>query len=86
MNSTKRMQNLAIDKIGITNSNQCLNIKNIQIPLIIRSYKTSKSVKIFFKNNILTITKPNNLSNKKLIEIVKQNEDYIYNKYLERTK
>lgn len=58
-----------------------IKIKDIEIPIDIKSYKNSKTVKIFFKGNILTVTKPTRLSIKKLLEILKLNEDDIYNKY-----
>ena len=58
-----------------------IKIKDIEIPIYIKSYKNSKSVKIFFKGNILTVTKPTRLSIKKLLEIIKSNEDDIHNKY-----
>ena len=58
-----------------------LKIKDVEIPISIKSYKTSKSIKIYFKGNVLTITKPTRLSLKKLLETLKQNEDDIYNKY-----
>lgn len=58
-----------------------IKIKELEIPISIKSYKNSKSVKIYFKGNILTITKPTRLSIKKLTEILKQNEEDIYNKY-----
>lgn len=60
-----------------------ITLKNIQIPIIIKSYKTSKSVKIFFKNDKITITKPTKLSKKNLSPIIKKNEEFIYNTYLD---
>ena len=60
---------------------QYILIKNKEIPIKIRNYKNSKSVKIFFKGNILNITKPTKFSNKNLIKILKENEEDIYNKY-----
>ena len=65
---------------------QYIVIKNVQIPIVIKSYKTSKSVKIFFKNDKITITKPKRFSNKSLIGIIKKNEDFIYNTYLKGLK
>ena len=62
-------------------NNEYIIIKNTQIPIVIKSYKTSKSVKIFFRNNKIIITKPNRFSNKNLVEIIKKNEDFIYNAY-----
>ncbi|MBQ2835916.1 MAG: M48 family metallopeptidase [Clostridia bacterium] len=63
------------------NDAKFLKIKDIEIPISIKSYKNSKSIKIYFKGNILTITKPTRLSMKKLLQTLKQNEDDIYNKY-----
>ena len=58
-----------------------IKIKELEIPISIKSYKTSKSIKIYFKGNVLTITKPTRLSMKRLLETLKLNEDDIYNKY-----
>lgn len=58
-----------------------IKIKDKEIPINIKSYKTSKSVKIFFKGNILNVTKPTRLSIKNLMEILKESENDIYNKY-----
>lgn len=58
-----------------------IKIKDLEIPISIKNYRTSKSIKIFFKGNILTITKPTRLSMKRLLETIKSNEEDIYNKY-----
>jgi len=58
-----------------------IKIKDKEIPIDIKSYKNSKSVRIFFKGNILTVTKPTRLSIKRVLEIIKLNEEDIYNKY-----
>ena len=58
-----------------------LKIKDLEIPIEIKSYKNSKSIKFYFKGNILKVTKPKRLSTKVLIEILKQEEEKIYNKY-----
>ena len=58
-----------------------IKVKDLEIPIEIKSYKTSKSVKIYFKGNQLTITKPKRLSNKTLMNILKENEAQLYNKY-----
>lgn len=59
-----------------------IKIKDIEIPITIKSYKNAKTIKIYFKGNNLTITKPKRFSNKKLTEILKENEDDIYSKYI----
>ena len=41
---------------------EMLKIKDLEIPTEIKNYKTSKSIKIYFKGNVLNITKPTQLS------------------------
>ena len=60
---------------------EILKIKELEIPTEIKNYKTSKSIKIYFKGNVLNITKPTRLSKKRLLQILKDQEDDIYNKY-----
>ena len=62
-------------------TSKCIKIKDIEIPISIKSYRNSKSIKIYFKGNILTVTRPTRLSIKRLLEILKLNEEDIYNKY-----
>ena len=58
-----------------------LKIKEIEIPIDIKSYKNSKSIKIYFKGNTLKITKPKRISIKSVLKIIKQDEEKLYNKY-----
>lgn len=60
---------------------QYLKIKEIEIPIDIKSYKNSKSIKIYFKGNTLKITKPKIISIKSVLKIIKQDEEKLYNKY-----
>ena len=60
---------------------EMLKIKDLYIPTEIKNYKTSKSIRIYFKGNILNITKPTSISKKKLLQILKEQEEEIYNKY-----
>ena len=60
---------------------QYLKIKDLEIPLNIKSYKNSKSIKIYFKGNSLQVTKPKRLSINVLMKIIKQDEDKLYYKY-----
>lgn len=62
---------------------QYLKIKDLEIPIDIKSYKNSKSIKIYFKGNTLEVTKPKRLSMTALMEILKQDEEKLYNKYKE---
>lgn len=58
-----------------------IKIKDIEIPINIKNYKNSKSIKMYFKANVLNITKPTRLSNKRMMEVLKLEEDELYNKY-----
>ena len=60
---------------------QYIKIKDLEIPIEIKSYKNSKSVKIYFKGNSLNITKPKRLSMTTVLKILKEDEDNLYNKY-----
>ena len=60
---------------------QYLKIKELEIPINIQSYKNSKSIKIYFKGNILKVTKPKRLSIAALVKILKDDEENLYNKY-----
>ena len=58
-----------------------IKIKDANIPVIIRSYKTSKYLKMYFKSNILYISKPKYVSSKKAMEFITANEDEVYRMY-----
>ena len=58
-----------------------LKIKDIEIPIDIKSYRNSKSIKIYFKGNTLKVTKPTRLSMSTVLKILKEDEDNLYNKY-----
>lgn len=59
-----------------------IKIKEKEIPVIVRNYKNTNSLKVYFKGNILNITKSKYLSMKKTLEILKKNEEQIYNEYI----
>ena len=56
-------------------------VKNKEIPINIKNYKNAKTVKIYFKGNVLNVTKPTRLSMKNLIKILEESENDIYTKY-----
>lgn len=58
-----------------------INIKDEKIPIIIRSYKSSRYLKMYFKADILYISKPKYVSMKTTMAFIKENEEYIYKKY-----
>lgn len=59
-----------------------IDIKGKKIPIIIRSFKTSRHLKMYFKANILYVSKPKYVSIKRAVEFVKQNEKFVYEKYI----
>ena len=60
-----------------------INIKDVNIPIIIRSFKTSRNLKMYFKADILYISKPKYISKKKALEFVLDNSKSLYKKYKE---
>ena len=59
-----------------------IQIRDKKIPIIIRNYKYFKYVKFYFRGNVLNISKPKRLSNKRMEDIIKKNEKYLYEEYL----
>ena len=58
-----------------------IKIKDVEIPIDIKNYKNAKSVKLYFSGNTLKITKPKRLNILALMEIIKNNENNLYEKY-----
>ncbi len=58
-----------------------VQIKDAKIPIVIKSYKTSRHLKMYFKADVLYISKPKYVSKKKAIEFVEENKLELYNKY-----
>lgn len=59
-----------------------INIRGQNIPITIRNYKNAKHLKMYFKADILYISKPRYVSTKKALEFIQDNEEYIYKNYL----
>ncbi len=59
-----------------------IQIKDKEIPIQVRNYKNSNRVKIYFRENILHISKPTYFSKNHLIKMIKENEEKIYEEYL----
>lgn len=58
-----------------------LKIKDLEIPIRIKNYKRAKTMKIFFKEDGLTITKSPYVSKKEIDRFIKQHEEEIYQEY-----
>ena len=54
-----------------------LEIKEKKIPVILRNYKNSKTIRMFFKENILNISKPKYINEKEIMKMIKENEEKI---------
>ena len=63
-------------------ANTYIKIKEKEIPVMIRNYRHTNSIKIYFKGNVLNISKSKYLSKKRMLQIIKQNEEQIYEQYL----
>lgn len=58
-----------------------INIKDEKIPIVIRSYKSARYLKMYFKADVLYISKHKYVSMKTTMSFIKENEEYIYKKY-----
>lgn len=57
-------------------------LKDEKVSLIIRTYKTSKNIKAYYKGNVLYISKPRYVSLKEIDNFIKKYEDDLYNEYI----
>lgn len=58
-----------------------LKIKDLKIPFCIKNYKTAKSIKLYFKEDILTVTKSPYIPKKEVDRLIRLNEQKIYEEY-----
>lgn len=58
-----------------------LKMGELEIPLCIKNYKTAKSIKIYFKNGVLTITKSPYIPKKEVEKLIQRNKQKIYEEY-----
>ena len=58
-----------------------LKIKDLEIPFSIKNYKTAKTMKIYFKEDGLVITKSPYIPKREVDKFIKQNEEKIYENY-----
>ena len=61
--------------------NYFIKIKGTDIPLSITNYKTAKSIKMYFKDGVLKITKSPYTPKIYVDKLLQQNEDKIYSEY-----
>lgn len=61
--------------------NYILKIKDVEIPLNIQNYKKAKSIKIYFKEGILKVTKSPYVPKREVDKLIKNNEEKIYKEY-----
>ncbi len=66
----------------MNNAKYYIEIKDKKIPVVVRNYSNSNKVKIYFKNEVLNISKPTFLNNSKLMKLIHKDEDNIYNEYI----
>ena len=58
-----------------------LKIKDLEIPFCIKNYKTAKTMKIFFKEDCLTVTKSPYIPKREVDKFLQKNEEKIYQEY-----
>lgn len=57
-------------------------IKGRKIPLVIRSYKTSRSIKAYYKGDVLYISKPCRVSLSEVSKFINTYETFLYAEYI----
>ena len=63
-------------------ANAYIKIKEKEIPVMIRNYRHTNCITMYFRGNVLNISKSKYLSNKKMLEFIQQKEEQIYEQYL----
>lgn len=58
-----------------------IEIKGEKIPIILRNYKNTRKVKMYYRGNILNISKPYRMTKKELCKIITEYENQLYVKY-----
>lgn len=58
-----------------------LKIKDVEIPFCIKNYKTAKTMKIYFKEDCLIVTKSPYIPKREVDKLIKINEKKIYEEY-----
>lgn len=59
-----------------------IDIKNKKIPVIVRNYKNTNNIKIFFSEATLNISKPKYVTHNEMMKFINKNEDKIYDTYM----
>lgn len=69
------------EKMNMGEAKYYLPIKGKQIPIIVRNYQNSCTLKMYFKGNTLNISKPARMKQKELLKIIEQNKETISEQY-----
>ena len=59
-----------------------VTLRNENVSTVVRSFKTSKSIKAYYKGNVLYISKPSYVSLREVDSFVRKYEDYLYDEYI----
>ena len=57
-------------------------IKGKKIPLVVRNFKTSRSIKAYYKGDILYISKPSRVSLREIDKFIDKYQTYLYAEYV----
>lgn len=66
----------------MANAQKYIRIRDKEILVKVRNYKNTNKVAMYFKGNILNISKPANLNTSEIIKLIKENENQIYDQYI----
>ena len=62
-------------------SEKYITLRNESVPMVVRSYKTSRNIKAYYKGNVLYISKPKYVSGREIDSFIRKYEDYLYDEY-----
>lgn len=69
----------------MVNTKYYIEIKDKKISVIVRNYRNSNNLKIFFRGDILNISKPARMNFDEVMKIIKGKEEWIYEQYRQIT-
>lgn len=58
-----------------------IEIKKEKVPVIVRNYRNSYHIKMFFRGEVLNISKPASVSFKQIMSLIQENEEKLYQQY-----
>ena len=59
-----------------------VTLRNENVSVVVRSFKTSRNIKAYYKGNVLYISKPKYVTSREVDFFIKKYENYLYDEYM----